>query len=209
MENSGELNLWNPDKQISEQITLRNLIIHNNAMRLSRTGVGELDSEKPNNLNDRNTLRFKGLNDVISAQQILVGNALPIVESNDRNNWNKKNKEDEQKEENKFEEENNDFNELNAIMDFLDGCEQKIITAARTKSLDDDYLLEKQDNSTGEIIMNLSKNFFDMLKEMQESYREIYGVLLRHKIVSNGIQVDEELEDKQKEEEAMRRIVEA
>ena len=208
IENTGELNLWNPDKQISEQITLKNLIIHNNAMRLTRTGVGEDESEKPKNLNDRNMLRFQGLNEVISAQQILVGNALPIVECNDKNDWRKRNKTDEEKLANKFKDLENDYNELNAIMTFLDECEQKIIKAARTKTVKDDFVLEKQ-NSMGEVTVQLSENFFKMLKELEESYKEIFGILLRHKIVSSGIQTDDELEDKQKEEEAMRRIVEA
>jgi len=48
-----------------------------------------------------------------------------------------------------------------------------------------------------------------MMKELEESYRVIYGIMLRNKIVSSGISIDEDMEDKEKEEEAMRRIVDS
>ena len=47
MAEGGEIHVYNPDKQISEQVTLKNIITHNDAMRLARTGVPELPSEKP------------------------------------------------------------------------------------------------------------------------------------------------------------------
>lgn len=204
----GEISVYNPDKQISEQITLKNLILHDAAMRLTRTGVPEEKSDKPLSFNDRTSLRFKGLNEVISAQQCLITNANPIVEHNSKNEWRKRNKTDEEKEQNPFEDDDNDYNELCAILSFLDECEQKIIIARKTKSFDDDFVWEKQDHD-GDEILELSPNFFKMLKELEESYKVAYGIMLRNKIVSSGISVDEDLEDKQKEEEAIRRIIDS
>jgi len=206
--NGGNISVYNPDKQISEQITLKNLLIHDKAMRLSRTGVPEEPTEKPLKANDRMSLRFKGLNEIISAQQCLITNAEPIVEHNSENDWNKQHKKEEDKLEFPFEKDDNDYNELCAILTFLDVCEQEIITARKTKKFDDDFLIEKE-NHNGDMVFELTSNFFKMMKGLEESYRVIYGIMLRNKIVSSGITVDEDMEDKEKEEEAMRRIVDS
>lgn len=206
-ENTG-INVWNPDKQISEQITLKNLVLHDTAMRLARTGIPELPSEKPLSFNDRISYRFKGLNEIISAQQCIITNANPIVQENNKFAWNKKYKSDEDRLENKFEKEDNDYNELSAIIIFLDECEQKIIIARRTKSFKDDFVLEKDDN-VGEVIFELSEHFFKMMKDLEESYESIYSILIKNKIVSSGISLSEEATDKEVEEEQHRRIVES
>lgn len=208
-ENAGEIHVYNPDKQISEQVTLKNIVTHDVAMKLARTGVPELPSEKPLSPNDRMKLRFKGLNEIISAQQCMVTNIKAIVKNNSEVGWRRRNKTDEDKLKNKFEDDDNDYNELVAILRFLDICEQNIIMARKTKMPDDDFVIPRQDNNTGETILELTKNFFSMMKELEESYEETYSIMLRNKIVSSGFTVDEELEDKQKEEEAMRRIVES
>lgn len=207
MEGSGDIQVYNPDKQISEQVTLKNIVAHDVAMKLARTGVPELPSEKPLTLNQRMMNRFKGLNDVISTQQCMVTNIKPIVGHNSRNKWGK-GKSDEDKKKDKFEEEDNDYNELVGILLFLDQCEQEIITARKTRMPDDDFVVENQKDN-GDIVLELTDNFFKMMKELEVSYEVAYGIMLRNKIVSSGITFDEELEDKVKEEEAMRRIVES
>lgn len=209
VDNSGEIHVYNPDKQISEQVTLKNIVTHDSAMRLARTGVPELPSEKPLSPNERMKLRFKGLNEIISAQQCMVTNIKAIVKNNSEVQWRKRNKSDEEKLKNKFDEDDNDYNELVAILYFLDICEQKIIKARQTKMPEDDFILQRQDHNTGEWVLELTKNFFEMMKELEESYEETYSIMLRNKIVSSGFTVDEELEDKAKEEEAMRRIRES
>lgn len=207
-ENSGEIHVYNPDKQISEQVTLKNIVEHNAAMKLARTGVPELPSEKPLSHNQRIQLRFRGINEVISTQQCTVTNIKAIVRNNSEVQWRKQNKSDEEKLKNKFDEDDNDYTELVAILYFLDVCEQKIITARKTKMLKDDFVTKRQDHD-GEWILELTKNFFEMIKELESSYEETYGIMLRNKIVSSGFTVDEEMQDKEKEAEAMRRIVES
>jgi len=206
--NIGGVSVWNPDKQLSEQITLKNIVSHDIAMNLARTGVPELQSEKPLSFNDRISLRFKGLNEVISSQQCIITNTKAIVKVNSLHDWKKKFKNDEDKLENKFEEEDNDYNELSAILFFLDKCEQEIIKARQTKKLSDDFVWEKEDKD-GDMILELTPNFFKMIKELENSYETIYCILINNKIVSSGVTVDEEMEDKEKEEEAMRRIIDS
>ena len=207
-DNSGELQVYNPDKQISEQITLKTIVQHDVAMKLTRTGLPEIPLEKPLTFNERITLRFKGLNLVISSQQCLVTNARPIVKVRSEQDWRKKNKTEEEEKENPFNDDDNDYNELKAILYFLDKCEQKIITARKTKKLSDDFVLEKEDHE-GNIVLELSSNFFELMKELEESYEVIYEIMLKNKIVSSGITIDEEITEKQKEDEVLRRIVES
>jgi len=208
-EGNGNLNIYNPDKQISEQVTLKTIVSHDCAMKLARTGIPEVLMDKPLTDNERTTLRFKGLKEVISAQQCIISNvARPVIKINCETKWEKTYKEEEEREKNPFNEENNDYNELISILSFLDECEQDLIEAKRTKKFDDDFIWEKTDYA-GENILELTPNFFKMMKGLEESFEEIYGLLLKHKIVSSGIVEDPDISDKQKEEEMMRRIINA
>jgi len=208
MVDNESVNVWNPDKQLSEQITLKNIVSHDIAMRLARTGVPEIPSEKPLSFNDRIALRLKGLNEMIPAQQSIITNTRAIIKTNDRADWRKKYKTDKEKEANLFEEEDNDYNELSAILMFLDDCEQRITKARISKTFADDFMWEKDDGN-GEITFELSPHFYKMMKELEDSYEAIYCILIKHKIVSSGVSTDEEATDKEIEEEQHRRIVES
>jgi hypothetical protein len=206
--NNGELKVFNPDKQISEQITLKNLVMHDVAMKLARTGIPELPSEKPLTFNERIQLRFKGINEVIASQQCLIVNARAIVRFNNYHNWEKQYKTAEEQLANPFNDEDNDYNELMAILSFLNECEQRIIKARKTKKFEDDFIWEKEDHE-GEIIFELTPNFFEMLKELEDAYESIYNIMQKNKIVSSGASFDEELTEKELEEEVLRRIVDS
>jgi len=203
------VSIWNPDKQLSEQVTLKNIVSHDNAMNLARSGVPLLPSEKPLSFNDRISLRFKGLNEMISAQQCIITNNQGIIRVNSFETWKKKYKIEEEQLNNKFAEEDNDYNEISAILLFLDECEQKIIIARRTKTFVDDFVWEKKDSNTGNTVLELTPNFFKMMKDLEHSYEAIYCILINNKIVSSGISYDEEATDKEIEEEQHRRIVES
>jgi len=77
----------------------------------------------------------------------------------------------------------------------------------KTKRIDDDFLIVRktEDGETYE----LTSNFREMLDDLEESYEQIYLLMLTNKIVSAGIEEDEELSYKEKEEEAIKRVVEA
>ena len=94
------------------------------------------------------------------------------------------------------------------VLETLRACEQDIIEADRTKQLDDDFILEKEDQ-LGEKKFELTQNFFDMLDELENSYEKIYLLMLTNKIVSAGIEEDDELSYKDKEAEMIRRVEDA
>ena len=120
--------------------------------------------------------------------------------------WKKDYKTEKKEEIPPFEKEDNDYNQLMYWLDFLKDCEDAIIKAERTKRLDDDFLWVKQTND-GDI--NELTNFYDMVDDLESSYEQIYLLMLTNKIVSAGIEEDEEMTYKEKEKEAIRRIVEA
>ena len=209
MEPKEGVSVWNPDKQLSEQVTLKNIVAHDMAMDLARRGVPELPSEKPLSFNERISLRFRGLNEMIPAQQSIITNNRAIVKANSLDKWNKQYKETEEKSKHPFEEEDNDYNEMIAISSFLDDCEQQIIKARISKTLADDYIWEKENALTGEKEFQLTENFFKMMKELESSYESLYTILINNKIVSSGISHDEEATDKEIEAEQHRRVVES
>jgi hypothetical protein len=206
-EHNNGVNVFNPDKRISEEITLNNLVAHNLAMDLARRGIPSTPSDKPLTFNDRMDLRYMGLLNMISAQQnMIASNNIAIVKINSINNWEKKYKSDEERLIHKFEEDDNDYNELRAILLFLDECEQKLIKAGKSRTYSDDFIWDK-DKGNGEIVKELTPNFFKMMKDLEMSHESIYSILIYNKIVSNGISADEEITDKEIEEEQRRRIV--
>jgi len=208
MTEGGEINVYNPDKLISEQVTLKTIVDHTNAMALARTGVPDVPSEKPLTHNERMELRFIGLNQIISTQQCLITISRPIVKYNSLQKWIKKQKTDEDKEKNPFEKENNNYTYLIELLEDLDAFEQQIIIARKTKKKEDDFIWERQDHN-GELVKELTPNFFKMIKLLEEIYEEINGIMLKNKIISSGISTDEELDYNQKEALAVERIIEA
>ena len=64
-------------------------------------------------------------------------------------------------------------------------------------------------STDGEEVNELTKNFYDMMDDLETSYEQIYLLMLTNKIVSAGIEEDEEMTYKEKEAEAIRRVVEA
>lgn len=205
----GDIKVFNPNKEISKEITLEILIRHRDALKQARTGelVGiPMEQIKDN---DRKMNQARALNLVIASQREMVTASRPIIYFTALQKWKKKQKSDEDIAANPFEKESNDYNKLIEWLDFLRHCEQAIITADKTKSLDDDFIVTKIDSNSGDEKNELTENFYDMLEDLESSYEQIYLLMLTNKIVSAGIEEDEELSYKEKEEEFINRVVNA
>jgi len=205
----GEIKVFNPNKEISKEITLEILTRHRDAFKQARTG--ELPGVPMDNIkdNDRKMNQARALNLIISAQREMITVSRPIVYFTALQKWKKKYKEDKDRVENPFEKEENDYNKMMEWLQFLRDCEGAILEAERTKTLDDDFMVTEIDNNSGEERNELTKNFYEMLDDLESSYEQIYLLMLTNKIVSAGIEEDEEATYKEKEEEAIRRVVEA
>jgi len=208
MAEEGDLRIFNPDKEISKEITLEILIRHRDAMKQARTGQApNVEMDKISD-NDRKFNQVRALNLIISAQREMITISRPIIYFRSLQKWKKGHKSDEDKVEFPFEKEENEYNKLiNNYLELLKACEQDILEAERTKTLKDDFII-KRELLEGDKY-NLTRNFYNLLDELESSYEQIYLLMLTNRIVSAGIEEDEELTYKEKEAEAIRRVVEA
>jgi hypothetical protein len=203
----GDLKVFNPNKEISREIILEVLIRHRDALKQARTGeIVGIPMDKIED-NQRKINQVRGLNLIISAQREMITISRPIIFFKSMQKWKKDYKTEKKEEIPPFEKEDNDYNQLMYWLDFLKDCEDAIIKAERTKRLDDDFLWVKQTNDGD--INELTTNFYEMVDDLESSYEQIYLLMLTNKIVSAGIEEDEEMTYKEKEKEAIRRIVEA
>jgi len=204
----GDLKTFNPNKEIAKEIILEVLIRHRDALKQARTGelVGiSVESLKDN---DRKMNQVRALNLIIAAQREMITISRPIIFFSSTQTWKKKHKTEEEQKANEFSKEKNDYNNLMVWLDFLRHCGQAIMDAEKSKSFTDDFMI-CQTNNQGEEHNELTDNFFEMVEDLESSYEQIYLLMLTNKIVSAGIEEDEEMTYKEKEVEAIRRVVEA
>ena len=213
MAGEGEIRVFNPNKEISREITLEVLIRHRNSMKQARTG--ELPDTTVEQLDDNNRMfnRVRALNLIIASQREMISISRPIVFFRSKKQYEKhlrklEGKKDKDPKEEKFEDFKCDYNTLlQEHLELLKACERDIIEAEKSKTVDDDFIKEYEEYSGKRY--RLTENFYEMLEELEGSYEQIYLMMLTNKIVSAGIEDDEEQTYKEKEEEAVRRVVEA
>ena len=208
VEESGpDLKIFNPDKEISKEITLEILMRHRDAMKQARTGeIPNVEFDKIND-NDRKFNQVRALNLIISCQREMITISRPILYFKSLQKWKKSHKSEEDQLKIPFTKHDNDYNKIKNYLEQLKACEQDILEADRTKSLKDDFIV-KRELPEGEKF-ELTLNFYEMLDVLEDSYEQVYLLMLVNRIVSAGIEEDEELSYKEKETEAIRRVVEA
>lgn len=207
MYETGDIKVFNPDKEISKEITLEILIRHRDALKQARTGeLPGVHVEKIED-NERKLNQVRALNLIIAAQREMVTISRPIIFYRSTQKWKKVNKTEEERQANPFKEQKNEYSQVLDWLQFLKHCEESIITAERTKTVDDDFMVVKQ-KTEGDVYV-LTTNFFEMVDDLENSYEQIYLLLLTNKIVSAGIEEDDELTYKEKEAEAIKRVREA
>ena len=201
-EDSGEIKTYNADKYIAIERDLVLIVNLMKAFRQARTGETPVKSVYEMNDNEKIFNKVSGLTLVIHSMKDLVLLGWTKVKTPCLRKW------DMNKDENKvpFEEEDNDFNKLMYIRGLLKACEEDIREADLTPSLDDDFMLEKTDNN-GEKVMMLTKNYFEMLDVLEETWPQIEYFLYRYAVLSQGFIKDEDITEKEKEEELKRRIL--
>ena len=205
MEHIGEVNTFNPAKDWAREGTLNFLIRHRDASNMARDGYlyGQIEpsgEEKPFN-------KVKGLSKMISVQREMILHSLSTVKIRCLSFWQKKNQTEEDQQKNPFEKEDNDYFKLLFIKKILLEAELDIAEAAKTRRKEIDYVVDY--NADGKIKHKLTNKYFEMLEGLEGTYEEINLIMLKHKIISAGIEEDEVKTYKEQEQEAIRRIVEA
>lgn len=203
----GDIRLFNPNKEISKEITLDILMRHRDAMKQARTGELPLVGMDQIRDNDRTFNQVRALNLIISAQREMITISRPIVYYRSLQKWRKEFRKEEEQNEHPFNEHKNDYNSMKEWLDFLGDCKKAILQAEKTRTLADDFIITI--NSREGDKYELTNNFYEMLEDLESSYEQVYLLMLTNKIVSAGIEEDEELTYKEKEKEAIRRVVEA
>lgn len=204
----GDVKIFNPQKELSKEVVLETIIRHRDAFKQARTGekIG-INMNKITD-NERRLNQVQALSLIISAQREMITISRPIIVHNSTKRWRKANPTDEKKAQNPFEKYNCDYNKLMNWLSFLKECQNAIAIADKTKDISDDFLKTYIDKNGNEV-SELTTNFYDMLDDLEESYEKIYLLMILNKIVSSGLEDDEELTEKELEQEAIRRIAEA
>tara|TARA_R110002110_G_scaffold70202_2_gene188634 strand:+ start:1698 stop:2318 length:621 start_codon:yes stop_codon:yes gene_type:complete len=206
MADEGDIKVFNPNKEISREITLEILTRHRDAMKQAR--IGEVSGvESIPNPNQRKFNQVRALNLIISSQREMITISRPIIYFRSMQKWRKTHKAEEDQIKFPFEEFECDYLKLKDWLGLLKACQQDILSAERSKSLEDDYMITRE-GEEGDI-NELTTNFYEMLDELESAYEQIFLLMLVNKIVSAGIEEDEELSYKDKEKEAIRRVVDA
>lgn len=207
MDNMPDLKVFNPNKEISIEITLEILIRHRDALKQARTG--ELRGVSIDKLsdNERKLNQVKALSLIISSQREMITASRPIIYFRSTKKWERQNRDLEEDKKTPFEKDENDYNKMLEWLDFLKKCEEDLLKAEKTRRLDDDFLIKKS-TSEGEIY-ELTTNFREMLEDLEHSYEQIYLLMLINKIVSAGIEEDEYQTHQELAEEARRRIIDS
>lgn len=205
---AGEIKTFNPQKEVSYEIVLESLIRHRDAVKQARTGekIG-IDMNKITD-DERRLNQVQALSLIISAQREMITISRPIVFFNSSKDWEKSYPKEESRLQHPFDKYKCHYNDLMEWLDFLKNCLRAIEQADISKTTEDDFLVQRT-IATGERIKELTNNFWEMLEDLESSYEKIYLIMLINKIVSSGIEEDDDLTYKQKEEEAIRRVVDA
>lgn len=205
MTENGEVRQFNPAADIAREVTLDVITRHRDAFRQVREGKYMKDqvlSENEKKLN-----KVKGLYLTISAQRDMINISNPVIWFECEKKWKKKYLTDELKENNPFENEKNDYSNLIEIKAILREFEQDMITAEETESESDDYLVSRQTHDGTHF--KLTKKYFNMVDALEDTYKDIYFLMIKYKIVSAGIEEDEEYTYKELENLAIKTVQEA
>lgn len=213
MEEGGELKTMQSGKEIDLNTTLPAFIDFTNALRQAKTGL-IVNSTKEFSDNEKKLNQVRGLSLLISAQETLITLARSQIEYRSRQKWLKKNKDLAEDKQELFVEKDTpvenmkyDYSKLMFWNDFLIECRQAILTAEKTYQREDDFMYIEQIN--GEEVARLTDNFWDMLKDLQTSFSEIHLLMMVNKVISSGVEQDEELTYQEQEKLFIERVREA
>lgn len=203
----GEIKNFNSAKQITEFMDLRLVKELLDSFYVARRGVKPEQNIEEINLKTNVENKVQGLKSITYALKDLIMRGRGEIESEELTKWMNKNKGKEDKDKTNFEDEENDYNRLEYQRRKVNACFMDLIEAQKTRSLKDDFMV-RRDTADGEIY-EVTDKYYEMLEELEDSWKEIEKILKQHKILSQGMIVDEELNYKEQERLFMERFKEA
>jgi hypothetical protein len=210
---SGDLKTMQSGKEIDLNTTLPAMIDFRDALRQAKTGFLR-NEEKQITDNERKINQVRGLSLTISTLETLITLSMSQIEFRSKQKWEKENKNLAESEKKVFFERDMpvgemkyDYSKLMYWNRFLQSCRRSILHAEKTKLKQDDFMIIE--NVNGEDIFRLSNNFWDMLEDLQAAFAEIHLLMLINKVISSGVEQDEELTYKEQEQLFIERVREA
>jgi hypothetical protein len=205
MAENGELRQFNPAADIAREVTLDVITRHRDALKQTREG--KMTNEEILTEDQRKLNKVRGLFLTISAQRDMINISMPVIWFECDKKWRKKNTTDEEKEKNPFENEYNDYNSILEVKEVLKLFERDLINADETETQEDDYLIKRHTQEG--TVYKLTTKYFDLIDALEDTYKDIYFLMIKHRIVSAGIEEDEELTYKELEKLAIEKVQEA
>jgi len=198
----GDLKTMQSGKEIDLNTTLPAMIDFRDSLRQAKTGmIRDVETEFTDNQKRLNQVR--GLSLLISSQETLITLSRAQIEFRSKVKWEKNNKNKKEKEKEPFIEDCDvdwmkyDYSKLLYWSAFLKFCRREILTAEKTKKTSDDFLIIEQ--REGEDVFRLTENFWEMLETLETSFSKIQMLMLVNKVISSGVEEDEELTYKEQE----------
>jgi len=204
VENVGELQTFNADKQIAVERDLPLILNLMRAFRQTRTGETPVKSMYNMTDNEKVLNKVSGLIQIIHALRDLIELGWSKIYTPCFKKWELDTSEDKLS----FEKEDNDFNKLMEYREFLKFCQQKIVKADRTPTLKDDFKAERI-NKNGEVEFFVTENYDEMLEEFEVLWPKIDYLLSKYAVLNRGFIKDEDITEQEKEDELKRRILQS
>jgi hypothetical protein len=145
---------------------------------------------------------------MISAQREMINISRPIIRFACYKKWEKEqNKKEKVEDRIEFDDEDNDYNRMMLNKMVLEEAELDMVGAEQSRIVADDYIVEKLGNEGKTLV--LTPKYYEMLSGLEDTYENLYFLMVKYKIASTGLEEDELKSYKEQEEEAIRRVVEA
>lgn len=159
---------------------------HQKYMRYVRMGGDSIEQLEGMDDDTRHHIQVRSLNRVISFQRELITHARPMISYLCFEDYKKSYKSKEEQSLHPFDKEENDYNSLLQILYFLKKAEQEILKADLTRTKLDDFIIWRTD-SEGNKLSYLTNNFYDMVEDLEDSFEEIYKIMLKHGLLTTII----------------------
>lgn len=178
-----EIRIVSPGERLAE-IIVDTLETHQRYMRRCH-GIAE-DIEVMNN-DARVLIRVRAMVKVMHLQREMITNSRSVVYHKSKEQWLSKYRSPEEQASHPFEKEKNDYSKLMFLLKALKSFVNAVRTADETPSLDDDFL-RTTTNGVGVEQDTLTDNYYDMVDDLEETYEQIYTIMLRNDLISKSVE---------------------
>ncbi len=185
-EQNKQIKIENIGSSISS-ILLSVLKNHEDYMNVAHLGGVNLAEQEALNRNSRVKRQCSSLPRIIASQLSLIRISLSVVELESIKEWKSKYPTSTQRDLQPFGNEGSDYLSLLEIRKLLRYCDECYREAQWTNNVRDDFIETIQQERENYAVFDkvLTKNFFLMLEELEETFENIYSILLKNGLITD------------------------